>query len=340
MPGCHGRGAIRMTFPMLWLGYFLCALAGAVLLVMALHGRPSRGESLVGAHLATGPFAIVFCVGMGLVLWAAPLPSLAANTALAVLVPGAVVGMTFLPLAAYGTRRTGVVRVAVAGAVAAPFTIGHGALWHELVPWLGALALAAVGAGGTWLLVEHPMRRLCGRLRATLGGGAARAPSAWETEQAAWQRGEWAKVPVDAGVGVLLAHARSLAPDVRAACHARLAAVPDLDAALAEQLRGEQPAEALWYAAHHHPRSRAALAPALVDLLARLRQTWPNRMRNDPHPRPWTGDLLPALECAIAVLRDGGDVREELHAWQRELASMPKLKDVAKDLSRWLARAS
>ncbi len=62
-------------------------------------------------------------------------------------------------------------------------------------------------------------------------------------------------------------------------------------------------------------------------------------MRHDDHPHPWTGDLVPALECALAILHAGGDVRGELAAWQQELASQPKFARLAKELARWLRRA-
>lgn len=322
---------------MLWLGCSICVLAGAMLLLMALPGRPTRGEAFVGAHLVTGPIALVFGAGAALVLWQAPLPA-AVALVLLLLAPGFLVGLTFLPLAACGGRRARLVKAVVLVVVASPFAIGHGAAAHAALPWAGALVLAAVGAGGSWVLVEQPWRRLRARVAAALRTGA-REPSAWEREQAEWQRGEWAKVPADASVAALLPHARSLAPDVRTACHERLAAHADLDAALATALRAPEPSDALWYVAHLYPRSRRPFAAPIAELLARLRATWPERLRADPHERPWTGDLLPTFECAVAVLLAGGDVRAELRAWHAELATMPKFTGLAKDLARWLKKA-
>jgi hypothetical protein len=327
-----------MTGAMLWFATVLCALAGGLLAAMAIHGKPSRGEALVGAHLATGPMALAFVAGCALMVVAAPLPSTVALVALGVCAPGLVITATMAPLAAYGGRRAALAKLAVGVLVAAPFAVGHGGALHASLPWAGATSLALAGIGGTALLLESPFRRLRGRLAARFGA-AAREPSAWELEQAQWQRGEWAKLSADAPVAALLGHARSLAPDVRDACHARLAAHADLDRALTAQLAAGEPGEALWYLAHHYPRSRAPFAAAIGALLANLRTTWPARMRDDPHPRPWTGDLLPALECALAVLSAGGDVRSELRAWQAELAAMPKFAGLAKDLARNLAKA-
>lgn len=320
---------------MLPLAYLLCALAGGLLLVFTLGGRPRNGEAFVGAHLVTGPVAIVFVLGAILVQVAAPLPSTAANVALGLAWPGAIVGLTILPLTAYQRRGARFTKAVTPLLVAAPFAMGHGADLHVALPWCGASALALVGLGGSHVLLAWPLQRLFHRFTRRF---ATRQPSEWERSQADWQRSQWQQLPSDASVPILLGHARSLAPDVRTDCHARLAAHPELDAGIAAALLGEHPSDALWYVAHHYPRERAKLAGPLNELLSRLRTTWPRRLREDPHPNPWTGDLIPAFDCAIAVLAAGGDTRAELSAWQRELAALPKFQKTAKELGRWLQR--
>ena len=321
---------------MLWLGYLLCGIAGAALTLMAAAGRPTRGENMVGSHRITGPMALLFTLGTLLVLLAAPLPHTAANVAMYVALPGLVVGMTFLPLAAYG-RNTWPIKLLVPLMAAAPAAVGHGATLHPALPWLGAalLALPAVCTG--YMVLIRPLRRLRGRLVHRLGLGS-QEPSEWERGQYEYHREQWQKVPADADVGALLAHARSLAPDVLVACHARLADHPELEPGLAKALVGEHPSNALWYLQHHLKGDRATFAAPVAALLAQLRATLPDDMRRDDHPHPWTGDLMPALECGLEVLRAGGGVRPELEAWQRELASQPKFARQAKQLARWLAK--
>lgn len=323
---------------MLWLGYLLCGLAGALLIVMAAAGRPTRGEYMVGTHLVTGPLAIAFTVGTLLVFLAAPLPHPAAKVGMYVALPGLVIGMTILPLATYGGRHALLIKLFVPLVVVSPLAVGHGAPLHWSLPWLGTALLATPAAMGLSVVLQNPLRRLYWRALRLLRLGS-RGPSEWELGQQAVQREQWAKVPVDAGVDELLAHARSLAPDVRAACHARLAAHPDRVPGLGRALRGDGPSNALWYLTHHAAGDRVACAAPLRDLLAQLRRTLPQRMRHDDHPHPWTGDLVPALECALAILHAGGDVRGELAAWQQELASQPKFARLAKELARWLRRA-
>ncbi len=323
---------------MLLLADVVCAIAAVLLLMMTLRGRPMNGEAFVGAHRITGPFALAFTLGTGLVLVAAPLPSTLANVALGLLLPGTFVAMTFLPFVAYGRRGAWLVKLLMPFVVATPFGLGHGGAVHAMMPWFAAAVLALLSLTTTWSLVGQPLRRWCSRLWHALIP-RPHQPSQWELGQMEFHRDAWQKVPEDANVRALLAHARSLAPEVRAACHQRLAAREDLDQALAAELLGANPGEALWYLVNGYPRSRQPFAPTLTALLARLRATWPAKMREDPHPRPWTGDLMLVLECSVAVLMAGGDVRAELRSWQAELATMPKFRGQAKELARWLKKA-
>jgi hypothetical protein len=321
---------------MLWLGYLLCGLAGAALTLMAAAGRPTRGENMVGTHLVTGPMALLFTLGTLLVLLTAPLPHSATNVAMYVALPGLAVGMTFLPLAAY-SRNTWPIKLLVPLIAASPAALGHGAAVHAALPWLGAALLALPAVGSTCMMLRYPLQHLRDRLVRLLRLGS-REPSEWERGQYAYHREQWQEVPADADVGVLLAHARALAPDVRAACHARLDDHPELEPGLAKALVGEYPSNALWYLQHHMKGDRSTFAAPVAALLAQLRATLPDRMRRDDHPHPWTGDLMPALECGLEILRAGGDVRAELQAWQLELASQPKFARSAKQLARWLAK--
>lgn len=324
---------------MTWIADLLLLLAGAPLVLFALSARsPQRPENFTGAHVITGPMAIGMALAWALHLFAAPLPSTLANVLLALTWPGYVVALTLLPLAAHGRRRAWAAKLACVFAAAAILLLGHGAALHPMAPWTGAVGIALLGLGGT-LLVAQPWLR---RLRHTLGRfvpSGPRAPSAFDAGQSAWQREQWQQLPPDADVPALLAHTRSLAPDVRQACLARLAARDDLATAVTALLEGSEPEGVLHYLAHDYPRPRAPLAAATAAMLARVRAKWIGRLRKDRDPRPWTGEVVPALECGIAVLRDGGDVRAELDAWQRELATLPPLADLAKELAR-LLRAS
>ena len=115
---------------MLAFAHVVCALAGAFLPLLTWSGRPLRGEAFMGSHLISGPAAIAFSVGTGRVLWAAPLPATWANVVLALLLPGKVIAMTFLPLAAFLRHGARTVKLVTPYILLAPFGLGHGAALH------------------------------------------------------------------------------------------------------------------------------------------------------------------------------------------------------------------
>lgn len=321
---------------MTWIADLLLLLAGAPLVLFALSARsPQRPENFTGAHLITGPMAIGMALAWALHLIAAPLPSTWANVLLALAWPGFVVTLTMLPLAAHGRGRAWTAKLGCVLAAVSIIVLGHGAALHPAMPRLGAAGIGFFGLGGTLLLAQPWLRPLWHKLRLSRATGPDE-PSSFDAKQSAWQREQWQQLPADAGVPALLAHTRSLAPDVRQACLARLAARDDLTTAVAALLEGSDPESVLHYLAHDYPKPRAPLAAATAAMLAGVRTRWVTRLRKDRDKRPWTGEVVPALECGIAVLREGGDVRAELETWQRELATMPPLADLAKELARQL----
>lgn len=322
---------------MIWIADLVLLLAGGPLLLWALLARPTRGENLTGAHRITAPMAIGMALAWALLLAGAPLPSRPGNLLLALLWPGYVVALTLLPLAAHARRGAWLARLACALAIAATLLLGHGPVLHPILGWIGAAGIAAFGLGGTFVLAEPWLRRLWHTCRSYLSSGS-RAPSSFEADQAAFQREQWRHLPADASVVDLLEHTRSLAPEVRQECLARLAARDDLATAVAALLQSPEPASVLHYLANDYPRPRAPLAAATAVMLATVRAKWIDRLRKDDSPRPWTGEVVPALECGIAVLRDGGDVRTELEVWQRQLATVPPLADLAAQLARQLRK--
>ena len=323
---------------MLWFGTTLCLVAGVFLVGAAIVGRPTRGEAFVGAHLVTGPLAIVDCIGWGCVLWARPLPVTAANVAMIAAWPGSLIAITFLPLAAYGGRSAGVAKVACCAVAAAPLALGLGTQLHPALVWTGAAVLASCGFGGAWLVVGVWTRPMRARVVWWLRGGRS-TPSSWEVQQAEWQRGQWRSVPPDADVASLLPHARSLAADVKTQCLERLASRKDLDEAIGGELLGPEPTDALWYVTHHFPRSRQSLVGPVHQLLSSTRARWEARQADSTRRAEPSGNPVAILDCAIAVLLDGGDLGDELRAWCSILSRMPGCERMAKVTERWLRKA-
>lgn len=311
----------------------LLALGGISLLVLVAPARPVRPEGLVGLHLITAPIALALTAAVACVWFAAPRPWpwAWANVLLPCSLPGLAVVVTVLPFAAFQRRGAALAKLGAVAVVLAMAAFAHGNAIAAGVAPAAAGLLAAFGLAGScgiaaplWQFVR---RRLPCRLH--LGRRAA-PPSAWQLAEAAAQRAQWAEAAAHADVPTLLAFARSFAPEVRQQCLDRLARRPDLAVALAGCLRGPEPGDALHYVRHDYPRSRAELGPMVAAMLAA-------RLGSASAPTDFL--TFAALDCGIAVLRDGGDVRHELAAWQQRLQARPESAAAAKALRRALRRA-
>ena len=316
---------------MLLLADVLLALGGLAFSVLVVTARPVRPEGFVGLHLITVPIALVLTAAVGCVWFATPLPWRWANVLLPCLLPGLAVALTVLPYAAFQRRGAALAQLGAVLVVLAAFAFAHGSAVAPGLATAAACLLAAVGLAGSfgiaaplWQLVRRRLPlRLRRRRRAAL-------PSAFELAEAEVQRAQWALAAAHADVPTLLAFARSFAPEVRQQCLDRLARRPDLAVALAGCLRGPEPGDALHYVRNDYPRSRAELGPMVAAMLA---------ARLDSASAPTDFLTFAALECGITVLRDGGDVRRELAAWQQRLQASPEAAAAAKVLRRELRRA-
>lgn len=311
----------------------LCGLAAVPLLLLLVTARPMRPEYFMGTHLVSGPIALVLAASWALHLVATPLPGILPNVVLGLLWPGFVIMMTGLPWSAYRNRKANGVKLACVAILLAPVALGHGAAWHPFVPWLGGALIALVGLSGTWVVVGQFVRRRVFKLL-LMTGLVRRPPSQFDEGQRKVQRERWKALPVDAPVSELLGFARSLAPEVRKEALERLAARADLEAAVATALQRSDLWAAYLYVVQDYPRSRAPLAPTVVALLSERRKQWTDRLSADANAVPDTGEIMPFLECALAILRDGGAVSAELAAWKDLLAAHRKLAGLAKELAR------
>ncbi len=310
-----------------WLADVLLLLTGGPLVVMACRAPARRPRFVDGDFVITAPLAFGMVLAALLHLVFAPLPWWPSHLLLAALAPGCWLTMTLLPLVARNRLRARA-KQARAGcllACVATELLGRGSRLHPWAPWLGAVVLAALGTGGTCLLLERPLRRGC-RALLRLVGLAPPALTSAERSAADRQRQAWRELAPNLGGSGLFAFARSLAPEVRAQCLARLAAAPDLDRLTAVGLSGPDAADVLAYVCHDYPRSRVALAAATAAMLAARRAQWPEH-------RDRTGDLESLLTCGIAVLRDGGDLRQALEAWLPLLAGRAEFAELERTLT-------
>ena len=305
----------------------LLALSGALSLLLAFEKR--RGpEGPVGAHLITGPLAIAQALAAAIGIANQDLAPFGLPTwPLYLCLPGAIVALTILPFLAMERRWRTLARTGLVAAIAGSALAILGPL---LAPWatlLGNSLVLLTGLSGYATLLAWRLRTLQQRVDAVVS--EQRSQDEFRTRQAAWQLGEWQKVPPNAELWQLIQFACALHPEVAQQCHDRIAALPELDDKMTALLRTDWAPHALRYVQRHYPRSRAPLAAALGPFLAAECQRWAEHLRTAPEPQNWAGNLQSLLDCAAAVIADGGDLREPMRRWHTMLRQVRRLDGLA-----------
>lgn len=312
---------------MWWFAQFLWLVGSLPWLAMLLSAKPTRGENLTGIHLVLGPAALPPAIALALFLVVGPFGWFAALPW--ALLPGIWLTLAALPAIATGPRR---IRTWKAVGVTALLSVGAVGARVDAAPWLPWIGFVVVAACGVASYATIGKAWLGPRLRRA---SASREPSEWEIGQAEFQRKEWAKA-APTTVATLLPFCRSLAPDVRAECLQKLAAHPDLDAELGTGLARRDEFDALHYLVHHYPRPRRTMARAVNERLADEHRRWaPLLSRRDDETR-WLGNIVPLLDAGVAVLKDGGDVREPLARWRDTLVANPRYRPLGQQIAKYL----
>jgi len=317
---------------MLVLANVLLLLAGGLGLLLVLSLRRSGPEGPVGAHMVTAPLALGQAAAVACGLAGGSVAGMGAlATVVGVALPGYVVAMTIVPIAALSERWRVPVRLATVAVVAGAALVIHGNEVGPLAAWSGAAALAAMGAGGYgvllawWVQVE--------RNRARAAQAEVGRMDEFRASQSAWELGEWQKLPADAELWQLIQFAHAHHPEVRAQCQARMRALPDLDRRMDELLRTGWAEHALHYVAVDYPHSRASLAAALAPFLDAECDKWAAHLRDAAMPHTWSVNLAKYVDCMRAVLADGGDLHAQAARWRTMLRSIRGLGPLADGLA-------
>jgi hypothetical protein len=322
------------------LANILLVVSGALLLLLVSSPKRSNPEGPVGAHLVTLPLALAQAGAIALAVLAGAVRGIGVSPAwIYALLPGQLIALTVIPVLALepseGARsRVGVV-LAILGA--ALLVDGH-ALAPE-VPWvqrIGALLVALVAAIGYGMLIALFVQQQKNAIARTNADVARQ--SEFEVQQAAWQLGEWQKVPLDAPLWRLVQFTHVFHPDVKRECHERIAALQDLDGAMAETLGTGWAEESLYYIRDSYPRSRAALAPALATFLDAECPRWRGSLDGASIPGSYFAKLAKFIEVADKVQQDGGDMRATMARWEELLRGRRGLETLAAQ-ARELARS-
>ncbi len=306
-------------------------LAGGLGLLLVASMKRTGPEGPVGMHMVTAPLALGQAIAVACGLGAGALAETGwFATAVGWALPGYVVAMTALPFAALSSRWRAAALAAVVAAVAGAAGAIDGVHAHAVVSWIGGALVVATGLGGygllaaLWLHVE--------RNRAAADAADAERMDEYQRTQSAWELGEWNKLPANAELWQLIQFAYALNEDVQEQCQARIAAIEDLDRQMAALLRTGWAEHALRYVAQDYPQSRAPLAPSLAPFLDAECTKWEAHLRGAPLPQSWAVNLTKYVDCMVAVIADGGDLKSQATRWRTMLQGIRGLSPLARDL--------
>ena len=304
----HG---IAYPAAVLLLANLLLAIAAFGLLSIATSRFGPEGP--VGAHMITLPLALLQAAALALVfhrghLAHVPLPA----PVFYLLLLGLVMAMTVLPLSG-GRSSTSWARTGTLLSLAGAFAVVDGPLVPgRVVESVGGIVVGLVALGGWTLLgalVLESQRNAVRRAAAD-----EQRMTEFEANQRAFDLGEFAKLPAQAELWQLIQFTHSFHPDVQRQCRERIAALPDLQQAMADLLGTGWAEHALRYLDDCWPLPYAPLAPAFGAFLDQERERWADRLIED-HNGSWGANVSRHFAVAEKIQKGGGDLQPQLRRW-------------------------
>lgn len=299
----------------------LLVLGCLPMLLLALTAKRSNPEGPVGAHMVTGPLALLQAVALAIAFAQPSWVELGiASGWLYLGLPGYVVAMTMLPFLAMERRWRVLGRLVVTAAVVGCGLTTNGHLFAANAAALSLIGLGMVGLSAgfgyamlltLWLQVER------NRLRRAQADVVRQ--SDFETKQAEWQRAEWAKLPADAELWQLIQFTHAFAPEVKQQCLERISQMPGLEPAMQALLRTGWAEHALRYLDDHYPLRFGPLAAPFQAFLIEQCKRWKDTLRDDRNAGSWYHNLARFFTIGERIAADGGDVREGMRQWSKRL---------------------
>jgi hypothetical protein len=137
----------------------------------------------------------------------------------------------------------------------------------------------------------------------------------FDEDQTAFDAGEWAKLPAEAGLWQLIPYTHSRSEAVRTACRARIAARPSLEADMAALLGTGWAMHAVAYLRDAWPLAYAPLAPAFGAFLEKELPGWTTTLHG-ANPMSWEANISGYFDVAGKIVKEGGNLREPLEKWR------------------------
>ena len=325
---------------MLILANVLLLVAALATLMLVFSSSGWGPEGPVGAHMVTAPLALLQVVALGITIGRGDWEFVPVHAVLLwLLLAGYLVTMTILPIAACEGSRARVARLAVVAALAGCVAAVDGAALMDGargVQAAGGVIVALVALGGWCVLGALFIGAQRNALRRAQED--VRHQTEFEQQRAAFEAGEFAKLPADAEPWQLIQYTHSFDQDVQRRCLERLNARPGLAGEMAALLGTGWAKHALPYLRDFYPLPHQSLAAAYAPFLDAERESWQKQLAHDANPGGWQYNLSDYFEVADRIARSGGDVRPQLQRWHAFLGRTRGLGGVAARVQAILER--
>lgn len=313
---------------MLILALVLFAFSTLLTLPLVCTTKGMGPEGPVGIHMLTIPLALLQIAGIAILihrgLWDF-FPH--ARAVFDVSLVGYLIAMTILPVLALPPQSgRGYARFATLAILAACFTAAVAAM-APAPPLALRVATGAVLAlptlAGWAMLVGFGVQSQLNALRKMEAD--AERDDEFRKGQIAFDAGEWAKLPADAGLWQLITYTHSFNEDVQRDCRARIAARPALQEDMIALLGTGWAEHAIRYLRDAYPLPFGPLAPAFAAFLEAEHERWRTQLEGQSNAGTWEANIRGHFDVAGKIVKDGGDLKAPLEKWRALLKASPGL---------------
>ncbi|MCC6738412.1 MAG: hypothetical protein IT452_05155 [Planctomycetia bacterium] len=313
---------------MLILALVLFSASTLFTLPLILSTKGPGPEGPVGFHMLTGPLALLQIAGIVILVhhgfWDL-FPY--ARAVWDVSMVGYLVTMTILPALTFPREKSRTwAQMATIAILAAGLTLCGAAISGPVPAALravcgGVLALPALAG---WLMIAamvvQAQRNAIRKMEADM-----QADDEFRKGQIAFDAGEWAKLPADAGLWQMIIYTHSFNEDVQRECRARIAARPALQEDMIKLLGTGWAEHAIRYLRDAYPLPFAPLAPAFGAFLEKELERWRGQLEGQANAGTWGANISGHFEVAAKIVKDGGDLKAPLEKWRALLRASPGL---------------
>lgn len=291
----------------------LLVLSALPTLLLALETSRGGPEGPVGFHLVTAPLALLQVLALAIAIhrgvWDfAPV----GRPVLYFLLLPYLIGMTVLPFFGLNRDFTGPLsKVGMVVVVVACFAAVNRFPFPGLA--VSGLVLSMGSVGGLAVVGGLLKEEIANSIR--VAAADADRMDSFQISQAAFDAGEWAKLPEQPELWQLIQFTHSFNKDVQKQCLEKIAALPDLEQKMIALLGTGWADHSLRYLNEYYPLRYGPLANVFAGFLDKELAKWKPQLTNNPGAGNFAINLYRHFDVAEKIMKDGGDLRAPLERW-------------------------